>query len=187
MSRYGGTEYVYSRDSSERSGGFVLFVMIVVGIVLTAFLLYYFNNSRHGVYSMVLVRDKVVQKEMVVDHTDLKAPGDSSEYTIKVNCRDAGIYTFEFAFSGDEKNALSPYVTVQLYLSEEQQQLASLASLLAGETLKLESYFAASDAANIIVRYTMSEEVGNELQGVGLDFNLKMTAKQQQVEEDVNS
>ena len=180
MSRYSKIEYPTSRDSvsGDGKGIFILFVALVVGVVLTAFLLYYLKNMRGNLRSITLERNGEVNTELKVDDIQLPVPGDSSEYSFEIDCRDAGTYSFEFYFTGNKATPLGPYVIVQVLLGEELKDSATLGELLAGDKLVVQQTFTADTKGKITVRYTLIEDVGNEAQGATLDFDLRFVAKQ---------
>lgn len=179
MSKYSRIDYPTSRDDvSGGKGLFILFVVLIVGIVLAAFLLYYVNNMRGNLRSIVLERDGEVNTELKVDDIHLLVPGDTSEYSFEVDCRDAGTFSFEFHFTGNKATPLGPYVTVEVFVEDELKDSATLGALLAGDTLIVQQNFTADTKGKMTVRYTLIEDVGNEAQGATLDFDLQLVAKQ---------
>lgn len=175
----GRVDYPTSRDdvSGNGKGLFILFVVLVVGVVLAAFLLYYLHNKRGNLRSIVLERDGEVNTTLKVDDINLLVPGDTSEYSFEVDCREAGTFSFEFHFIGNKATPLGPYVTVEIFVENERMDSATLGALLAGDTLIIQQQFNAETKGKMTVRYTLIENVGNEAQGATLDFDLRLVAR----------
>ena len=93
------------------------------------------------------------------------------------HCQDAGEYRFTFSYVSANVSALANYLTVEIERAEERKASANLGELLAGETLVVQYSLQKSEKTDILVRYVMAEDLGDDAQGAGLDFDLRLSVE----------
>ncbi len=165
-----------SNESDKKEATYILLAVTCVVILILCFLIYYVYRSRGNMRSITLTENGIVNEELKTDFGTLP-PGESKEYTLHFECKDAGTYQFYFVYETTEPSPLAGYVTVELNNGAENKTSGNLGELLAGETLTTVHTFAQSKTTSLTVRYVMANDLGDDAQGANLNFNLNLTVK----------
>ena len=163
-------------ESGKNKAAYIMFAAMSVLILLMCFLIYYLQNLRGNMQSVTLTENGIVNAELKTDFGTL-LPGQASEYTIQLHCKDIGTYRLSFSYTAKEQSPLGKCVTVELTDGEECKASGNLGELLAGGALVTTQTFEESKTASLTVRYLMASDVGDDAQGANLNFDLKLTVE----------
>lgn len=150
----------------------ILFVMM---IVLCCFSICRKQRETDNVINVILNEDGVDREKLETDIITLY-PSGSDEYILKITCKVSGRYALTFAFTAETTPPLAEQVSVEI-VGETSEASGNLGTLLQGETLAMEENFTRTSKTELTVKYTMSEQVGNEGKGAKIDFDLVLTAQ----------
>ncbi|MBQ7369268.1 MAG: hypothetical protein IJW60_06140 [Clostridia bacterium] len=163
-------------ESEKNKWAYIVFAIMCVLILLSVFLIYYLQRTRGHTDYITLTENGVENKELDTDFGML-LPGESGEYTLHFNCQDAGEYRFIFRYEAEHVSPLAKYVVVEIKNGEETKASGNLGDLLAGTALVARLSFAEAAKADIVARYVMSDNLGDDAQGAGLDFDLRLSVE----------
>ncbi len=169
MSRHDGHEL------GKNKAAYIAFAVMSVLIVMLAFVSYYLRKE-DDVGKITLTNEGIVRTDLNADLGKLLSE-QSSEYTLKFDCRSAGIYKISLLYEAEQITPLGKYVTVEVKNGEERKASGNLGELLTGIPLIVTYTFEEAQMASLTVRYTMSEDLGDDAKGAALDFNLKLTVE----------
>ena len=155
--------------------GFLLWIVILFVLVM-CILSYYFYTSRSNIRRVTLTENGIVNAELDTNFGTL-LPGQSSTYTLEIECKAEGTYRFCFVYETKEQSPLGKYVTVELNDGEEKIASGNLGELLAGGELVTTRTFTQTMKTSFTISYIMHDDVGDEAQGATLDFELKLMVK----------
>lgn len=169
------------RDGHElgkNKAAYIAFSIMSVLVLLLGFVIYHLRSTRGDGYAnnFVLTKDGIVRTELNADLGKLLSD-QSSEYTLTFDCRSAGTYQISLHYETAEISPLGKYVTVEVKNGEERKASGNLGELLTGTPLIATYTFEEAQTASLTVRYTMSDELGDEAKGAALDFNLTLTVE----------
>lgn len=100
-------------------------------------------------------------------------PGQKRGYDVQLKAKSAGYYFITLSFDGED-NIFTDVVDVEVKY-EGGKIIKTLSDLLNGETVEFSCNVAKK--AKISITYVMSEDAGNEVQGMAADFEVTLTAE----------
>lgn len=156
----------------------VLIGVLLATIVAGLGILLYINQAHDSFEADATIKvsaDGAPQKIKAVSLGDIK-PGDTIENTIELYCLASGTYlvTISFDYTGEQEisDSIANLISVSSEVNNIRQE-DSLYNLLSGnDTLSVNCTLESDVSTPIYINYHMSEEVGNEAQGVFADFNI---------------
>ena len=163
-------------ESGKNKAAYIAFATLSVLSLLCCFLIYYLKTTRGNTHYITLTEKGIENEILEVDFGTLQQ-GESREYSLHFHCQDAGEYRFTFSYVSANVSALANYLTVEIERAEERKASANLGELLAGETLVVQYSLQKSEKTDILVRYVMAEDLGDDAQGAGLDFDLRLSVE----------
>ncbi len=163
-------------ESEKNKWSYIVFAITCVFILLSVFLIYYLQRTRGHTDYITLTENGIENERLDTDFGTL-LPGESGEYTLHFDCKDAGEYRFIFRYETENVSPLAKYVIVEIKNGEETKASGNLGELLAGKALVASYTFAESSTADITARYVMAEELGDDAQGASLDFDLRLSVE----------
>ena len=162
-------------ELGKNKAAYIAFATMSVLVLLLAFVSYYLREE-DDVGKITLTQDGIVRTGLNADLGRLLSE-QSSEYTLRFDCRSAGTYQISLHYETAQISPLGKYVTVEVKNDEERKASSNLGELLTGTPLIVTYTFEEAQTASLTICYTMSEDLGDETKGAILDFNLKLTAE----------
>ena len=101
-------------------------------------------------------------------------PGSQMEYTVHMTSRIAGDYTLTLDFEEIAESPLKDFVIVELLHDGVLLTSAPLHEALEGEALTSACYLSAEDTSDLIVRFKMPVEVGDEAKNLTASFEINL-------------
>lgn len=147
-------------------------VLVIAGIVIGAVVL---DSQRSFRKDITLSQGGVTKEELSVSLEGMY-PGQSVEYTIHIGAKAAAFYDVELSFRAEDEIALAPYVEVEVVLRGKSVAEGSLQEFFGGEPLRLALEIDEDETADIVLRYKMPIDVGNEAQRLTADFQVDFQA-----------
>ena len=152
-------------------------VITIVGIVLMANMMAT-EEERNAIN--VYINEST---EKTLEFKDLcLLPGESCEYTIKLSGERSKQYDLSLAFTDvDEEKTLKDFVRVRIEAGDETVCDELLADAFKGEDIVLSVDFENGKNTEILIVYYLPIDVGNEAKNAEAFFELKLTAKTNEV------
>lgn len=104
-------------------------------------------------------------------------PGSETEYTAKLRCQLEGTYDLSLVFVETEPSPLRSFVNVEIEHEGEILKTATLAELLSGSSVEFVCDLRAESYTDLIFRFKMPVDVGDEAKGATADFDIDMKIK----------
>lgn len=143
--------------------------LAILLIALIIALVFGINCIADPLKNTVIITKDGVQKTLRVDIRDIY-PGETREYKINLKGNDLAEYRVYMAFVGEYDDVLCDFVTVAI-VTERGVVEKDLSELFSGEEINL-----GKAIDEITVKYSMSEDAGNEVQGCAFSFLIEITA-----------
>ncbi len=165
-------------ELEKNKAAYIAFATMSVLVLILGFVIYYLRELRSDgtVRSVKLTQEGIVRTDLNADLGRLLSD-QSSEYTLEIDCRSAGIYKISLLYETAQISPLAKYVTVEVKNGEERKASGNLGELLTGTPLIVTYTFEEAQTASLTICYTMRDDLGDEAKGAALDFNLKLTAE----------
>ena len=150
-------------------------IMSIALLGVVAILLLNSLQEAHDFEKRVRIdRNGVVTEKLEVNDLTLN-PGSKTEYTVKLKCKLEGTYDLSLVFVETEQSPLKDFVNVTVEHKGEVLKTATLAELLSGTSIDLVCDLNSVEYTDLIVRFEMPLDVGNEAKGATADFDIDMT------------
>ncbi len=126
--------------------------------------------------NILLQDDKVVSEHLAIKLNKM-VPGANKNYTIILKAPTTSSYEVNLAFTSINNSILSKYINVEISYQDslKKYRLCDLIDDLEqiNYLLKLKK----GEKAKITIKYNLPYEVGNEIQGMSIDFNVNFKVK----------
>lgn len=142
--------------------------LAILLIALIIALVFGINCIGDPLKDTVLITKDGAQKLLKVDICDLY-PGETQEYKINLKGNDLADYKIYMAFVGEGDDVLCDFVTVAIVTERGVVEKKS-SELFSGKKINL-----GKAIDEITVKYSMSEDAGNEVQGCAFSFLIEIT------------
>lgn len=157
---------------------YIVFALLIVafGIVLWR-VLKMKGEPQSGEISVEISTEGIVSKDLEYD-TKGMMPGDSREYKLIITAKDAANYSLVFGLETENASgsAFARFVSVSILDGEEPVGNATLQEGFDGKTFTLEKWIGSSSSIEVTIKYEMSIDATDEVQGAVADFDLTLSA-----------
>ena len=152
---------------------FSLIALTIAGIVIGSVV---WKEQNEFTKKVELAQDGVTQTAWDINIEGLY-PTKSVEYSVTFAGKTAESYQVVLSFVPRGTTELSKYLDLDIALNGETIETGKLQEYIEGKTVSLYLKIQKDDPAEVILRYTMPEDVGNEAQNAVADFTVNIEAK----------
>ena len=159
----------------KKKTAYILISIITAMIVAGIGILIYIHKAGRDSLEIKVRENGETEERLEMFALNMK-PGEAEEYELILISESEGEYEVSLSFEERESGELKKYVRVEIESGEEKIE-KSLEELLRGEEAKIGVRFEEEKRRQVVIRYKMPEEVGNEAQGTEAKFDIVVRAE----------
>ena len=158
-------------------------VTVLCGLALVGTLLWYFITVFFNDINKEIDLKGNITEVVEFDGLALK-PGGSTDYTVKLNCKEDGKYVILLSFVETSEGTLDEFVDVTVTCEGAEIVKARLSDLIEGKRIpSFTRQLSKGTSLTLSVTYDMPLETGNEAQGAKCDFEMYIISQTTKAEE----
>lgn len=156
---------------------FLTLTLVLCLLFVVGFLLYTRIEIAHENFpnEIKLSKNGKVQETLTIDNLDL-CPGAVDERVLTMTCDADGDYGVSLDFNLKENGELARFIVVDLQCNGQNFQFKLDELFAENKTVEFDCTLYSEKKTEIIIRYTLPLEVGDEAQGADVIFDIDLTA-----------